>query len=113
MEFLDTCKKIASTIDYESNCTFYECLIRNTIDGINSKLTQSNSRTDDLDTVFILSVNEVHHMFKLQHKELESVYTTIASIQYIIKNNIFDINTRITKLDQDKILTYVSAYFPD
>lgn len=113
MEFLDICRKIAETIDYESNHLFYTCLIHNTIDGINSGLTQSNIRIDDLDTVFILSVNEVNEMFKLQHKKLESVYTTIASIQYIINNNIFDINTYITKLDQDKILTYVSAYFPD
>lgn len=113
MEFSNTCKKIASTIDYESNRLFYTCLIHNTIDGINDTLTKSNSRTDDLDTVFILSVNEVNEMFRLQDKKLESVYTTIASIGYIIKNNIFDINTCITELDQDKILTYVSAYFPD
>ncbi len=113
MEFSDTCKKIASIIDYESNRLFYTCLIHNTIDGINDTLIKSNSRTDDLDTVFILSVNEVNEMFRLQDKKLESVYTTIASIGYIIKNNIFDINTCITELDQDKILTYVSAYFPD
>lgn len=113
MEFSDTCKKIASTIDYESNHIFYKCLIHNTIDGINNLLTRTNSRIDDLDTVFILSVNEVSEMFKLQDKKLESVYTTIASIGYIIKNNIFDINTCITESDRDKILTYVSAYFPD
>ena len=113
MEFSNTCKKIASIIDYESNRLFYTCLINNTIDGINDTLTKSNSRTDDLDTVFILSVNEVNEMFRLQDKKLESVYTTIASIGYIIKNNIFDINTCITELDRDKILTYVSAYFPD